>query len=101
MSELADSAIDHVGKLLDNTGVRDYVWLACWLMGTYSIYLMLLKVNKPAYDIATLKKVLPFNTWLFGMLPEPFKTIGLTETQQILEALKGIFPKLKIAMEGT
>ena len=38
LDEFIDSARDHIGHMLDNMGVRDIVYVACWISGTILIY---------------------------------------------------------------
>lgn len=98
MSELADSAIDHIGKFLDNTGIRDYVWVACWLLGTYSIYIQLMSIKKGAiYTADELKRLLPFNAFLVRALPAPLNGIGGVTSVALWQSLR---KALNIAQEG-
>jgi len=38
LEEFLDSARDHIGNILDNMGVRDIIYVLCWISGTILIY---------------------------------------------------------------
>lgn len=46
LDEFIDSARDHIGHMIDNMGVRDIVYVACWISGTILIYNTVAGVKK-------------------------------------------------------
>ena len=38
MAQIADSATDHIGRVIDNTTMKDYVYLSCFVAATWLIY---------------------------------------------------------------
>ncbi len=38
LGEFVDSARDHIGSIINNVGVRDIVYITCWISGTILIY---------------------------------------------------------------
>ena len=38
IDEFLDSARDHLGHMIDNIGIRDLVYVTCWISGTILIY---------------------------------------------------------------
>jgi quinol-cytochrome oxidoreductase complex cytochrome b subunit len=41
IAQIADSMIDHLGKLIDSMDAKDYIYLACFLAATYLAYQVL------------------------------------------------------------
>ena len=99
MAEFLDSFIDHIGKTLDNTQIKDYIFLICWVLGTYSLYLFLL-AQKTQENIEDLKQKLPLTYWLLTFAPEPFKYFGKELTYQLIEKLKGLSPEVAEKLQG-
>lgn len=46
LDEFLDSIRDHLGHIIDNVGIRDIVYVACWISGTVLIYNSVVGIKK-------------------------------------------------------
>jgi len=94
IAEMTDSAIDHLGRILDNTGPRDIVYVGAYLSGVYLSYITISHVEMSIGDFVY--KLLNVGDILAGtMPPSPIKQEGL-DARILAESMVASYILLKI-----